>query len=153
MKENENNNELNNMEIPEAKMPEFQKRLRLTIINTRRSAIWGTVLMFLPAYFALAMILKYHLGIGILTPPIDYLLNFAFFETISPALFIGGLMLAILFNLFAVLHLGFGQDKSEFTINISIKKKLFNLVVLGIAGLFFFIFMLYGFLENWIIHN
>ncbi|MCH7782328.1 hypothetical protein IID62_04615 [candidate division KSB1 bacterium] len=62
-------------------------------------------------------------------------------------------MLAILFNLFAVLHLSFGQDTSEFIINISIKKKRFNLIILGIAGLFFFIFMLYGFLENWIIRN
>ena len=151
--ENENNNELNNMEFPEAKMPEFQKQLRLTILNTRRSAIWGTVLMFLPVYFVLAMILKYNLGIGFLTPPIDYLLNFGFFESISPLIFIGGLLLAILFNLFAVLHFGYSHDKSEFTINITIKKKMYNLIVLGISGLFFFIIMLYGFMENWILRN
>ena len=153
MKENEKNNDLDNISIPEAKMPEFQKQLRLTILNTKKSALWGAVLMFLPVYFALAMIFKYNLGIGFLSPPIDYLLNFAIFETLSPVIFIGGLMLAILFNLFAVLHLSFGQDTSEFIINISIKKKRFNLIILGIAGLFFFIFMLYGFLENWIIRN
>lgn len=142
-------NDLENMKVPEVNMPLFQKQLRLTLLNTKRSAVWGAVLMLFPVYFASAMIFKYNLGIGFLYPPIEYLLGFGIFESLSPLILLGGLVAAITLNLLSIVHISFDGDESEFMMNISIKKKTTNLIVLGISGGFFLIFMLYGFLENW----
>lgn len=123
----------------------FQKR-------SKQLAIIGVLLAFLPFYFVLAMLSKYNLGIEFLYTPWGYILDHPtlgkIFNDISPFLFGGGLLLAFGLNLLPFLQMSFNREGGEVTAVVTIKTKLWNLLLVSVTGLVGFIMLSYLVVEN-----
>lgn len=153
MDNRKNNSDFENLKLPDVKMPEFQKQLKLTMLNAKTTAIWGSVLIILPSYFVFASIMKANFGMGFLYAPFSY-----FFmkqeqlgigrHDISPIIFIGSAFVAVALNLLSIIHFSVSKDETEFSLNISLKKKFWNIALVIISGLLFSVFILYGIVEN-----
>ena len=59
MKNEELENRLANLKIPEMESSNYQKAFRGYLLNTRRSTLLGILLLILPALFVFSNILEY----------------------------------------------------------------------------------------------
>ena len=68
----------------------------------------GFVFILAPLFFVTASVLNYGLGVGILFDPLETLLadpqRLHWFDLVSPVVFLGGLVLALALNAYAVLR-------------------------------------------------
>ena len=98
-------------------------KLKLTAGLNGWLAVLGLLLSTPALYFVIANLLKYELhalpGLRVLP--------------IHPALLLGGLMLAVMLNLWPLLRLTTSKIDDLLTIIISLRVRLWNLVILGIA--------------------
>src|ERR687885_844449 len=78
-------------------------------MQERRLAVIGFLLLLTPLYFVSASLLKYNLGIGFLFYPLEAFLSVTgrrdVFNVVSPAVFLGGLGLALALNVYAITRL------------------------------------------------
>lgn len=146
---------MENLEQPTIKVSQHQKEFRLTLLNTKKSAMAGAILLILPLLFLSGVILKHYLQIdfGIFTSVYEWIgkidqhygdnsiLNWA----IRVLLTLGPLA-AIGINLLAVIH--FHIEKSQKEIILSIKMKWLNWLIILICSLIFIVFFLYFLVEN-----
>jgi len=112
---------------------------------SRRKLAWaGFGLLVSPFYFVAAAILKYGVGVGIFFDPLAAFfadpqrlrfLNFV----LTPVLFIGGSLLALGLNLYAVLG---RRDEND------LRSRLSNLVVVMLSVSLLAVMATYGYFEN-----
>lgn len=148
MEKNKIENQIKEMELPEVQMPDFQQRLKMTLLNTRKSAFWGIILLVMPTLFAFINILKYSMGLSSLWNPFDKLFQFRLFDILSPVIFLGGIFLAILLNLLSIIHISFQKAQSEYVLIVTMKKKWLNIMIIVFAFLILSIFGIYLTIEN-----
>lgn len=146
---------LENIEQPTVDVSEHQKEFRLTLLNTKKSAIIGMLLLILPLLFLSGVILKHYLEInfGIFTLVYDWIgkVDHQFGDSsilnwIIRAFLILGPLTAIGINLLAVMHVHFEKAQNE--IIISIKIKWLNWAIIAVCSTIFAIFFLYLIVEN-----
>ena len=129
-----------------------QKRiLKLTLLNARRSATAGLMLLVLPFLFVFANIFKYELGIELgaittfvewvgshdQTPVLNWIVRF---------LLLGGPAIAILVNLMAITHIYHNREQKELVVTLKIR--WVNLSILIVCFAVLAIFALYLLAEN-----
>jgi hypothetical protein len=121
-------------------------------VNNRALALAGLVLLLAPLYFISASLLKYGLGVGLLFDPLDTFLSVSerrhLFNMISPVVFLGGLILALVLNARAILRVGFGREDGELVGTARLRLKPWNMVVAATSCLLLVILLGYVFLEN-----
>ena len=151
MDNDEFSQKLQKMHKPEINSPTHQVQLKITLLNTKRSARIGLLLVILPCLFLSAVLLKYFLHINL--PSFSALEEWmskkdqnVIIKILFPVLLIGGPLLALIFNLLAILH--FNLDKKANELIITLKFKWFNLIVSLICLLILFCFFLYAVGEN-----
>jgi hypothetical protein len=117
-------------------------------VSRRKLAGAGFVVLAAPFYFVAAAILKYGFGVGIFFDPLAaffsepqrlLFLNFV----LTPVLFFGGSLLALMLNLYAVL----GRRGEN-----GLKYRWSNLVVVTISVSVLVVMGSYGYLENFTRH-
>jgi hypothetical protein len=122
-------------------------------VNDYKLAGAGFALLFAPLFFVAASLLKYGLGIGFLFDPLDKALmsdpeNLRVFNLVSPVVFLGGLGLALVLNVYAVLRLDFSREDRTIVSTVRLEAKFWNLVVALLSVVLLSTLVGYFFLEN-----
>lgn len=152
MKPDDFEKELEGMRKPDMNLPRHERKLRLTLLSARRSVWWGMVLIILPALFVAINILN-ELGLGIpyrvFVPIYDGLERVHVFGvSLTPIIFLGGLFVAFILNVLSVFHISFTNSPVEFGLEIFVKKKWWNIVILLIVVGTVFVLGAYLIAEN-----
>jgi hypothetical protein len=122
-------------------------------VNDRKMAGVGFVLLLAPLLFVAASLLKYGLGIGFLFDPLDRALmsdpeSLRVFNLVSPAVFLGGLGLALVLNTYAVLRFNLSREGGTIVSTVRVEMKLANIAVVVVSSLLLGTLVGYFFLEN-----
>ncbi len=117
-----------------------------------RLAVAGFIPLLAPLYFVSASLLKYELGIGFLFNPLEAFLAVSqrrdTFNLISPMVFLGGLLLALALNAYALLQLDVGKEDGVVVGTVKLRIKFLNLAVAAGSTLLLVTLVGYVFLEN-----
>lgn len=116
----------------------------------------GFILGLPPLLFVSAAVLKYWLGIGFLFDPLDTFLNsnpqaLRVFNLVSPAVFLGGLALALILNLYPIFDVKIHREKDALVGTVTVKAKFYNVTVAGLSSLLLATLLVYAFIENFTI--
>lgn len=142
---------MENLTIPNIKSNATKEVLKITLLNSRKSAHLGVLLLLLPFLFFFGNVAKYNLGIDLdfinlflgwiisldTVPVVNWLIRF---------ILLGGPILAILFNLFAIMHMYSNHETHEFI--ITLKLKWVNIAIIILCGLILLLFFTYLVVEN-----
>jgi hypothetical protein len=122
------------------------------LMQDRRLAVIGFVLLLAPLYFVAASLLKYGLGVGFLFDPLEAFLSVAqrrdVFNLISPVVFLGGLGLALALNTYAVMRFNVSREDGTIVSTVRVRLGLLNIAVAAVSVLLLATLVGYAFLEN-----
>ena len=111
----------------------------------------GLALLAPSLLFLMANILN-ALGIDVFYAPLDAVLSephmHNVFNIVLPAVFLGGIGLALLLNLLAIAELDLQWDGTRVVSTVTIEPRALSLVLIVISGLMLAIFAAYAFVEN-----
>ncbi|CAN5797150.1 hypothetical protein BH20ACT12_BH20ACT12_18640 [soil metagenome] len=129
---------------------------REAVMQDRRLAVVGFVLLLAPLYFVSASLLKYGLGVGFLFDPLEAVLSVAgrreVFNLISPVVFLGGLCLALALNVYAATWIDVSREDGTIVSSVRLGLRLSNLAVAVVSILLLATLLGYAFLENFTYH-
>ncbi|HMB64100.1 MAG TPA: hypothetical protein VKN36_13555 [Eudoraea sp.] len=146
---------MENLELPDVEVAQHQKEFRLTLLNTKKSAITGAILLVLPLLFLSGVILKHylHLDFGIFTAVYNWIGRMdrqygdsSILNWVIRTLLTLGPLTAIGLNLLSVIH--FRIEKAQKEIVFSIKLKWLNWLIIFLCAAIFVVFFLYLIVEN-----
>ncbi len=129
---------------------------REAVMQGRRLAVIGFVLVLAPLYFVSASLLKYGLGIGVLFDPLEAVLSVSgrreIFNLVSPIVFLGGLFLALALNIHAVTRFDVGKEDGTIVSTVRVRLGLWNIAVAIVSIVLLVTLVGYAFLENFTYH-
>ena len=129
---------------------------REAVMQNRRLAVVGFVLLLAPLYFVSASLLKYGMGIGFLFDPLEAVLTVAgrreVFNLVSPVVFLGGLCLALALNVYAVLRFHVSREDGAIVSTVRVTPGLSNIAVAVASVLLLVALVGYVILENFTYH-
>jgi hypothetical protein len=127
-------------------------RNREAKMNERGLAWVGLALLLAPLFFVAASLLKYELGVGFLFDPLEALVadprRQHFFNLVSPVVFLGGLVLALASNAYAVVRLNVGREDGVIVGTVRLETRFWNIAVAGVSLLLLVTLVGYFFAEN-----
>lgn len=139
------------MQKPQIISESHQVQLKLTLLNAKRSANIGIILVIIPCIFLMGIFLKYLLHIEI--PAFTSFLNWMsekdrnpLLKIVFPILLIGAPLVGLAINLLAILHFEWKSKARELI--ITLKLKWMNIITGLICILILLCFFLYAVGEN-----
>jgi len=141
---------LEGIKRPELSSATHQRQLRLVLVSAKRSSWIGILLVTLPCLFIFGVILKYGFRIGI--PLFSALeekmadIDRSVFRFLPPLLLVGGPLIALALNLLAILH--FHVDRVRRELQVTVKFKIINLLIIGVCLLILAMIFVYVVAEN-----
>ena len=111
----------------------------------------GFVLLLPALLFVSASVLKYELGVAFLYDNLGFLSNpqsLPLYNTISPALFLGGPLLAAALNIGAIMRLTTHKDGDFIVCTIKVKAELLNIAIAATSSLLLVTLIGYLIVEN-----
>ena len=155
MKKEDIKNRLENLNVPEAPdSPQHQKQLKLAVLSAKKSAQASIWLLGIPAIVLLGAMFDSLLHVPI--PPWSLIktygpswplwLRISVFATTVMVL----PLIALLLNVLSIIWLQY--DRNQKILNISIRLKTINLIIIAIAGLLAFLFIGHA-IADWIAGN
>jgi len=108
----------------------------------------GVALLFTPALFVTASILKYELGVGFLYDALAGVFSSRAFDRASPALLLGGLVVALILNVYAVANLSLRRECDEYVGRMSVARRIANVLVIAASALLLTVLLGYLFVEH-----
>ena len=134
----------------------FVERTRATglrEVGANKMAGVGFALLLAPLLFVAAALLKYGFGLGFLFDPLDKALmsdpeRLRVFNLVSPVVFLGGLSLALMLNVPAVLRFNLRREDGAIVSTVRVEIKLANIAVVAVSCLLLGTLVGYFFLEN-----
>lgn len=118
-----------------------------------KTAMIGFVLVAPIVYFTSAAVLEHELGIGFLYTPIAALsgnpASWRVFNAVSPIVFLGGPLLALLLNARRIVQLSAHTEAGSVTATVTILRKPWNLAAAGACLLMLLLLSAYLVGENW----
>ncbi|WP_461303892.1 hypothetical protein [Aureisphaera sp.] len=143
------------MKIPNVAVDEHKRIFGLTILNTRRSAFAGIVLLMLPLIFLLGVLAKHYLAISI--PVISSVYDWigemdrqygdsSILNWVIRILLLFGPLVGLAINLLAVSHVRL--ERNPYELVISLKFKWINWILILVCTLVLLIFFFYLIMEN-----
>src|SRR5258706_8898686 len=144
-------NELENIDLPKMSPLQHQQQLKLAILNARKSAFAGIWLLIFPVLVMVGALMKgaFHLSL----PPWSWLVEHSHIwplwlrVTIWVSITIAAPIIAVFLNMLSIIWLQY--DKKQKILNISVRMRLLNIVIIIIAGFFALIFFGH-FLADWL---
>lgn len=151
MEEKDFLHKMENLKKPEVNAGASQRQVRLALLNTRRSAAWGTWFLIVPIFFACSVTIKYllHWNWGIADNFIEWLSRLDHKTAtgwVSPVVFVLLPAAGALVNLLAIMHFVYDRPAKEFI--VTIKLKWLNIILAAISILFIAAVCLYAIVEN-----
>ncbi len=151
MEEKEFLNKMDNLKKPDFDNKEPDRNLKLAIIGSKKSAAMGVWFLVVPGYFLLMMLMKYYFNVNLHIIDIfeDFVASIdrsSGTKFITPLFFIGLPIAGIVINLLSIMF--FEYDKVKKQINISIKLKPLNILLVILSLAVVSVFMLYLITEN-----
>jgi hypothetical protein len=146
---------MESIEQPAFDVSKHQREFRLTLLNTKKSAIAGAVLLILPLLFFSGVVLKHymHIDFGLLTSVYEWIGmldqkygDSSILNWVIRILLTIGPLAAIALNLMAVTHVRYERTNRELV--LSFKMKWLNWLIILICTTIFAIFSLYLIIEN-----
>ena len=128
---------LENLNIPEARLPGDQKQIKLAVMSAKKSAQASLWLLSLPVLLLLSAMLDSFWHISV--PPWSLLKTYSHFWPlwVRMTVFITAVMViplvALLLNMLSIIWLQY--DRGQKVLNISIRIKPVNIIIIIIAGL------------------
>jgi len=127
-----------------------QKQLKLVLVSAKRSSWIGLMLVTVPCLFLFGIILKY--GFRVEIPWLSTVeetmaaLDHTFFRFVPPLILVGGPLVALALNLLAILHFQF--DRLQRELQVTMKLRIINLLILAICLFILAMFFVYAVAEN-----
>jgi len=122
------------------------------VVSNYKLAGVGVALLLAPLYFVCASLLKYDLGIGFLFDPMEAFLSHDgrryVFNLVSSVLFLGGVVLAVVLNIYSMARLNLGHEEGALVGTVRVEIKVANLAVAALSILVLVVLAGYVFLEN-----
>jgi len=155
MEQKEFEKKMENLNVPKLKVTEHQQAFRATLMNTKKSLFWGVIFLILPFLFLSGVLLKHYLEVDawIFTGVYEWIGeqdrlygDRSLVNWIIRLLLLFGPLVAIAFNLFAILHIQYDRTLKE--IIIAVKLRWLNLAIVFLCSLIFGVFFLYLVIEN-----
>lgn len=151
MNQDEFENMLTQVKKPEVTPTAAYRQLKLTLMNTRKSAFWGTWLLVVPIFFLSCVVMKYlfHWQWGLGNTFIEMMGSLdkdASSRWITPVMFILLPAAGTVLNLLAIVH--FAYERTGREVIISIRLKWLNLIIAAVSICFILIILLYAITEN-----
>jgi len=151
MEEKDFINKMDNLKKPGFNDITPSESLKLVIINSKKSAAIGVWLLVVPCYFLFMMFVKYFFNVNLHLIDIfeDFIANMdksLATKFITPIFFVGLPIAGIIVNLLSIMF--FEYDKRQKRINISIKLKPLNILLVFLSLLVVSVFALYLITEN-----
>ncbi len=146
---------MENLQQPVVDVSAHRREFRLTLLNTKRSAVFGIALLILPLLFLSGVVLKHylHIDFGIFTSVYVWIGQAdkkfgdkSVINWIVRGLLLFGPLVAIGINLLSIIHIRYERAQKE--ILMSIKLKWLNWLIIIFCSLIFFIFFMYLIVEN-----
>lgn len=146
---------MKNLDSPTVDVHQHQQEFRLTLLNTKKSAIVGALLLVLPLLFLSGVILKHylHIDFGLFTSVYEWIGRVdqkygdcSVLNWIIRILLLFGPLAAIAINFLSILHVRYEKTSRE--IVMSIKLKWMNWLIIAVCSTIFFVFLSYLVLEN-----
>ncbi len=124
------------------------------IVKDYKLASIGFILVLAPLFFVSASLLKYGLGVGFLFDPLEAFLSVSqrrdVFNLVSPVVFLGGLALALVLNVYAILRINIVREDSAIVGTVRLRVKLLNVAVIVVGSSLLVLLLGYAFLENFV---
>jgi hypothetical protein len=148
---------MENLQVPDANPSSHQKAVKMAIMNAERSAALGVWLVIVPCYFLICVFMYYyfHVNMGWFVAMFTLLSSL---EKVPYVDFIGPLVLFILpivcivINALSIIHVQvqkLGPNQSKFReFNITIKIRLWNIVLILLSLIIVCVFISYVMTEN-----
>ena len=151
MDEKEFLNKMDNLKKPGFENNPPNKLLKLAIVNSKKSAAMGVWFLVVPCYFLFMVLMKYYFNVNLHLIDIfeDFISSMdksPVTKLIPPLFFIVLPITGIIMNLLSIMF--FEYDKDQKQINISVKLKPFNILLVLISFAVVSTFMLYLVIEN-----
>ena len=108
----------------------------------------GMALLFTPGLFVTASVLKYVLGVEFLYDALAGIFSSRAFDRASPALLLGGLVIALALNVYAVADLSLRRGQSAGTGRVRVARRVANLIVIAGSALLLTVLLGYLLVEN-----
>ena len=141
---------LEGIERPELSSATHRRQLKLALVSAERSSWIGILLVSLPCLFIFGVILKYGFGVGshLFSALEEQMaaIDRSFFRFVPPLLLVGGPLIALALNLLAILH--FHVEPSRRELQVMVKLKIINLLIIGICLLILTTVFMYVVAEN-----
>ena len=151
MDEKEFINKMDSLKKPGFEYNPPNNMLKFAIVNSKKSAAIGVWFLVVPLYFLLMVLMKYYFNINLHVIDIfeDFISSLdrsPATKLITPLFFVGLPIIGILINLLSIMF--FEYDKKQKQINISVKLKWINILILFASLGIVSIFILYLLAEN-----
>ncbi len=131
---------LHNLNRPEVAAPQHQQHLRMTLLNTRKTAALSVWLVAVPCFFLFCVAMKTYFGLNA-----HILDTFAeLFQSLdrspqgwwlNPLLFFVLPLLTVALNLLALLHIDYSRNGPKLLFRVQLTLKFWNVLLLTL-GLF-----------------
>jgi len=143
---------MRSMRKPDINSDSHRLRLKITLLNAKRSAGIGIVLVVAPCLFLAGIFLTRFLSIPLpLFSAVEEWMsrkdNSVWIKVLIPFLLVGGPSIALAVNLLAILHFELNKEARELI--VTIKVKWFSICISLLSLLILAIFFLYAVGENW----
>jgi lantibiotic transport system permease protein len=139
---------LSKIAIPQVTSEAHKRRLKLVLLDARRSAWWGTLLIALPAVFLTTVFLQYGLGVGPFFEPLERFIfapiRHSGVRWLEPLLLFVLPLIAVVANLLSVTHFSVAPLRDEFVITVAVKRRWWNWVVIGLGAMIVAVIFLYA---------
>jgi hypothetical protein len=139
---------LSKIAIPQVSSEAHKRRLRFALLDARRSAWWGTLLIALPALFLTAVFLQYGLGVGPFFEPLERFIfapiRHSGVRWLEPLLLFVLPLIALVTNLLSVTHFSIAPSHDEFVVTVAVKRRWWNWVIVGLSGVIVAVIFLYA---------
>lgn len=151
MEEKEFITKMNNLKKPDFDNVGSNKKLKLAIINSKKSAAMGVWFLVVPCYFLFMVFMKYYFNINLYLIDIfeDFIASLdksPLTKFIVPIFFVGFPIAGIVLNLLSIMFFEYVKEQKQ--INVSIKLKPVNILLILISLTVVSIFVLYLITEN-----
>ena len=146
--------QLENLNVPEADTLPHQRELKLTILKTKKSATISLWLLLLPLIVLLGAIMQS--AFHIMLPPWSWLVKYSPLMPVWLRLSVFAIILiiipliAVLVNISGILW--FKYNKAEHVLHIAVRMRRMNIIIIAVAGLLALLFIGHTIAE-WIING
>jgi len=148
--------QMENLQVPDINPGEHSKMVKMAIMNAERSAALGTWLIIVPCYFLLCVCMYYYFHIhtgwfGAMFTLMSSLEKTPFINFLGPVVLFVLPIVCIVINTLSLVHVGVqkhAQQQRVREFSITVKVKLWNILLIIISLAVVFAFIAYVMTEN-----